>query len=596
MPRIQFDFLNINPQRRFKNMGFTQKENTGLDTETYQGYVKLICDDAGRFREVESLGDILRFLTHGRYRNKFNWFYNIQFDFESIIKYMDTSELTDLYMNGEIEFNTYNIKYISKKFFHIKDKNNQYYYFYDLYNFLDTSLDNASRKFLKESKNTDISGDKLNTDLNYWSENRKQIIKYCIQDASLTKKLADYFWNIIYENLHYFPKRPFSKGKISEEYFLANCYIPQIDNIPNKVLKYSYNSYFGGRFELLKRGYFEHVYSYDIKSAYPAQIANLIDFTKGKWLKAKKKVNQDAYTGFYLCDINCLEFNYAPVIKKLNDLNIYPNGHFKQYLTKSEIDFIDLRFENTDIKIESGYEFYPQVLNYPFKQEIERLYQWKEKEKDEDIKYVIKIILNALYGKFIQVTGDNLTGKLFNPLYASLITSNTRVKLFELAYQNPDSIIAFSTDSISAIEKLKTVKAPKLGDFAKDFEGQGVYILSDVYTLWNDDNKTSKNRIRGFSETKIKEGEGKHSSKILLKDILENLDETVYKYITYRPHHLGECLIHSQTLNIKQNLNVFSEVHKSININGDNKRVWNKNFISGKQCMKENINSVPILV
>ena len=52
MARVQFQYLNINPQRRFKNMGFTQKENTGLDTETYQGYVKLICDDSGRHKDI----------------------------------------------------------------------------------------------------------------------------------------------------------------------------------------------------------------------------------------------------------------------------------------------------------------------------------------------------------------------------------------------------------------------------------------------------------------------------------------------------------------------------------------------------------------
>lgn len=235
MPRVQFQYLNINPQRRFKNMGFVQKENTGLDTETYQGYVKLICDDEGRYREIERFDDILKFLTYGRYRNKFNWFYNIQFDFESIVKYMDKSDLTDLYINGEIEYNTFIIKYISKKFFSIKDKNNQYYYFYDLYNFMDVSLNSAAQKFLKDSKNSDIDSSKINTDINYWKENRTKIIKYCIQDASLTKRLADYFWNILYENLSYFPKRPFSKGKISEEYFLANCFIPQIDNIPKKL-------------------------------------------------------------------------------------------------------------------------------------------------------------------------------------------------------------------------------------------------------------------------------------------------------------------------------------------------------------------------
>jgi hypothetical protein len=207
---------------------------------------------------------------------------------------------------------------------------------------------------------------------------------------------------------------------------------------------------------------------------------------------------------------------------------------------------------------------------------------------------VIKIILNALYGKFIQITGDNLTGKLFNPLYASIITGNTRSKLFELAYQKPDAIIGFSTDSITAIEKFKTPKRPKLGDFSFDFKGEGVFILSDVYTLWNE--KENKNRIRGFSTTKEKEGEKKHNTKILLRDILKELDGTIYEYFTYRPYHLGECLVHNKTLNIKDNLNIWDKVLKTIDINGDIKRVWKKDFKSGKDCLKENILSVPIKI
>jgi len=63
------------------------KLNRGLDTETYKGYVKLICDDAGNYKEVDDFEQIMQFLTKERFRNHFNWFWNIKFDFESIIKY-----------------------------------------------------------------------------------------------------------------------------------------------------------------------------------------------------------------------------------------------------------------------------------------------------------------------------------------------------------------------------------------------------------------------------------------------------------------------------------------------------------------------------
>lgn len=593
MPKKPFELLNLIHQKRFKNKGFTMKENTGIDTETYKGYVKLICDDSGRHKDIDNFEDIIKFLTHQRFRSKFNWFYNIKFDFESIIKYLDYGELVRLYKEKQVEHNGYTITYLDKKFFSILDRNNNHYYFFDLYNFLDTSLNKASEKFLKDKKLTDLVDSKqLNISLDYWKENKKNIITYCIKDAELTKRLADYFWNIVYTHMNYYPKRPFSKGKIAEEYFLATCYIPTINNIPTPVLKYAYNSYFGGRFELLKKGYFEKVYSYDIKSAYPKQIAELIDFSKGTWLEVKE-VNEGAYTGFYDCRIDANESTFSPFIKKIGVLNIFPNGKFRQFLTKQELDFIRLNFENSSVKIVKGYEFMPDNLLYPFKSEIERLYDWKEKEQDEDIKYCVKIFMNSLYGKTIQVSGDNnRTGKLFNPIYASLITSNTRVKLLELALQSPDNTIMFSTDAVHSECKLKVPVKPALGDFSLDFEGEGVYVMSDIYNLWNNERKKTKNKLRGFSLAMEKDID---SETILLKDILTNMESDIYEYVTSRPYHLGECLLHKKARRI-DDLNVFGEAKKSIKVNGDKKRYWFDSFRNGKECMKKKISSLPLSI
>jgi len=607
MPKIPFEELDIANemviQKRQKCRDWKKKENTGLDTETYEGYVKLICSDDGSFKEVSSFMDIIRFLTQKKFLNKFNWFYNIKFDFESIIKYLDYDELVTLYQERRIIKNSFTIVYLDKKFFAVLDKNGHNYYFYDLFNFLDTSLNKASKKFLNDKKLDVIDSSRLNIDLDYWKTEKENIIKYCIYDANLTKRLADYFWNLLYQNMNYAPKRPFSKGKLSEEYFLKMCYIPTINLLANdkrfgiNVLNYAYNSYYGGRFELLKRGYFPKVYTYDIKSAYPAQIANLIDFTKGKWeITHNKNPTSDAYEGFYQVKINCQESYFSPIVKKEHELSLYPNGRFEQYLCKSEIDFIKENFENIEITIKTGYEFFEKDLIYPYKKEVEYLYRWKETEQDEDIKYVVKIILNSLYGKTIQVVGFSdkknvRTGKLFNPIYASLITAKTRIKLLELACQKPESIIMFSTDGVHSDKPLKVGSKPNLGDFATDFSGEGVYLMSDVYNLWND--KKTKNKLRGFSLAMEKDID---SDGILLKDILENMNTPEYKYTTKRPFHLGECILHNKKRDVKRDLNVFGDVEKSINVNGDKKRVWDKDFINGKECLKHNILSVPVVV
>jgi hypothetical protein len=613
MPKIPFEELVITKQKRMKNTGFKQKKHTGLDTETYKGFVKLICaydefsTNKEDWKDIKNIDNIIEFLTQEKFRNSFNWFYNIKFDFESIIKYLDKSDLLTLYNDRSVNVTatcygikrTYTLNYLDKKFFSIITDADKYFYFYDLYNFLDTSLDKASKKFLHDKKIDTIDSSRLNTDIKYWEMNKADIRKYCIYDAYLTQQLANYFWKILFDNMCYVPKRPFSKGKLSEEYFLSRCYIPTINNFAFnedlkskkfglKILEYAYNSYFGGRFELLKRGYSEKVYCYDIKSAYPYQMSKLIDFTKGTWNKAKKKINPDAYEGFYKCKIDCKEVYFCPIVYKFHDLNLYSNGIFHQFLPKSEIEFIRNTFDNITITIESGYEFFPTELKYPLKDEIEHLYSWKEREEDEDIKYVVKIILNSLYGKTIQITGANKTGKLFNPIYASLITSGTRVKLLELAMQKPESIIMFSTDGVHANEPLKVDSKPALGDFAKDFSGEGVYLMSDVYNLWN--NSKTKNKLRGFSLVSEKDID---SAGVLLKDILANMNTPEYHYQTTRPYHLGECLTHTSKRSI-DDLNIWGETEKVINVNGDRKRVWDKEFKNGKQCLKELINSLPI--
>jgi len=586
-----FDILNIKRQFRYKNKGFTMKQNHGLDTETYQGYAKLICDDTGDYKVISSFDDIITFLTHFKFRDTFNWFFNVRFDFEALIKYLDYAELLCLYNDKILEKDDYIISYIPKKFFMITDLNNHRYRFFDMYNFVDSSLNKAAELYLHDKKLDKVDASKLNTDAQYWADNIDLIIEYCIKDANLTKRLADYFWNIVYTNMNYYPKMPYSKGRIAEEYFLGKCYIPTINDIPVKVVNYAYNSYRGGRFELLQRGFFEKVYSYDIKSAYPAYMTKCIDFNKGKWVKTKT-YTEDAYAGFYECKVSAMEPYFSPLSYKINALSVYPNGDFKTYLTKLDLDFISKNFENCEFNIISGYEFWPKELLFPLKEEIEKLYAWKERETDPVIKWAVKIFMNSLYGKTIQTAGDeNNTGKLFNPMWASEITAATRIKLLELSLQSPDNIIMLSTDAVHSTVPLSVPSNPALGDFAKDFQGSGVYIMSDIYNLWNE--KKQKTKTRGFSVALEKD---RATTDVLLKDILQSMvDTTEYKYLTRRVYHLGECLLHNKKRKLSD-MNTFTNEEKTFDINADKKRLWNKQFKSGADSLLSNMNSEPIFI
>jgi len=593
--KYTFEELNIRKQTRYKSAHNKEHINNGLDTETLNGYAKLICDDSGRYALINDIDDLLRFLTHQKFKSAFNWFFNIRFDFESIIKYFPIDILYELYENNYYKYYTYEIRYIDKKFFSIRNNNNTYT-FYDLNAFLSTSLNNASKTFLNDTKLDIIDSERLNIDKQYWNNNIKGIIKYCIYDAKLTKRLADYFWSLMYEHIGFLPRNPYSKGSFSQEYFLHKCYIPTINNINKGALKYAYNAYSGGRFEILKRGYFDNIITYDLKSAYPKEMLNLIDYNLGEWFYTTN-FDENAYDGFYNCRIKFFHELISPFMHKMQTLNIYPNGEFNQYLTQKEILFITNNFD-VDISIIDGFYFYPKFLRYPLKEEIEKLYAWKESEKDPTIKYMVKIILNSLYGKFIQKVGGN-TGKIFNPIWAANITANTRLKLIEAALINPDNVIGFSTDSIHTEKSLNICGNGEIGSWEKDFEGKGLVIMSDIYALWNEQKK--KNRFRGFRilEEEIQDDydniENKKNKVRSIIDILDLMgDNLEYKYQTERPRHLGESLrINDLT---PENINVWFTEEKSININGDIKRIWDKEFRSAKNVYTENHNSVPLLI
>ena len=228
MVMIPFDELNIKIQKRNKKMSKLTYKNTGLDTETYQGYCRLICDDSGRHIFTKNFDDALEFLTHSRFRNTFNWFFNIRFDFESIIKLIDdTKILTDLYENKQIEYDDFKISYLDGKYINIIDDNNHSFHFYDIANFIQSSLNEASKKFLNKTKNDNVDSKRLNIDINYWIENKENIVKYCIQDAVLTKEISDFFLNLMQKSVNFIPQKMYSKGSYS--------------GIFSKKLLYTYN-------------------------------------------------------------------------------------------------------------------------------------------------------------------------------------------------------------------------------------------------------------------------------------------------------------------------------------------------------------------
>ena len=82
------DFRLLYPQKYpVKPLKKTEpKEVKGLDIETYQGYAYLICDSEGGYLWIKDIDSALEYLTQRRFRQKHNFFYNLRFDYQAILK------------------------------------------------------------------------------------------------------------------------------------------------------------------------------------------------------------------------------------------------------------------------------------------------------------------------------------------------------------------------------------------------------------------------------------------------------------------------------------------------------------------------------
>lgn len=561
----------------------------GMDTETYKGYAKLICDSNRDFVYNPGLDDSLAFLSRKQLRKHHIFFYNMDYDVQSILKRLPIGYLRALVRKNKVQYKQWLLKYIPEKFFSIRSGHHVCRY-YDLWQFYEQSLDEASRKYLNEHKTvTPFDSAELNEDINVWKAYKPEIINYCIQDAILAKKLGYVLQNYVINEIKLRPQSYISKASLSKEYFRKNCVIPDIRKIPEQVSQLAFYAYKGGRFELLQKGHFEYAEMYDIKSAYPYEIQNLIDINDGVW-KYARDLNPDAYYGFYLCKVNIPYQHICPLPYILrNDVLCYPFGKWRTVITKKEIEET---LTPDQYEIEYGYEFYPNNITYPFRESINNLFQIKEKVDPDSYLYSLtKIVMNALYGTFyekIKRPDGIYTGKLFNPVYASIITRGTRIKAYQYAKQHEFQVIGFATDSVIFHHKQNPPTGANIGDWSMKASGECVCIQSGLYLIENE------LKTRGFKiGSKISSAEGKFKN--IFQYIQAYPDRTSYKCAVHRPLHLVESLIHAQKYSVND-VNRWLTFQKTLHINRDVKRIFDTDFNGGGELWQKNVQSSPLFV
>lgn len=542
----------------------------GLDTEALiTGECFMIASSEGDVWQPEQFPDCM---FSRKYRNKSFMVWNLKYDMGAFVQSLDSNSLETLRSTGEVERHPFTYIAIANKCLTIRKGKNAVH-IYDLYNFYNMSLQKAAEVYLNDKK---IDIQMLHFYPWYVTHYWDKIAKYCIKDSVLVGQLS----NILirrFEKYGVYPKKLFSVAYISYQYFRQKTLYVTVKRYwehEKEVLRYAMESYNGGKFEVTEKGT-GYYYEYDIVSAYPYEISNLVNISWARIVR-DKKYRKYAIYGFIRCKIDIPFGVYSPVVMKRGELNTYPDGQFERTITKAEYEY--LISQGADIQIIDAYWLHLDNRQYPYRREIKRLARLKDQFKHDhkDLDYqTIKILMNSLYGKFIQLIdkGDCYNaGSNWNPIYGSIITANCRVRISEMQHLH-SSIIAAHTDSVISKKRLQFTSDSELGRFSFQLEGQGVILGSGIYQIGD------KIKFRGFP------------LKTPLLELCHNGNKTL-SVETNHAYTWREVIYRgwSNTL-----INRFEKVNKKVHINFDQKRFWLDDWKSFKEIEKRNISSMPLI-
>ncbi len=542
----------------------------GIDTEAYiNGKCFMIATSLGDVFQPE---DFPACMFNRQYRGKSFVAYNLKYDSGAFLQNIPSNRLDILRRKDWCFYKGFHYAVIGNKCLTIRKGKNAIH-IYDMLNFYNMSLDNASKAFLHREKDELFTKD-FYPFLVYHLWDR--ISNYCIKDAVLVCDLADILIKR-FEKYGVYPKKLYSVAYISYTYFREKtCYVTvkKFWDKKREVIQYALDSYNGGKFEVTEKG-IDNYYEYDIVSAYPFEISNLYDITWARVVYSKKYRRQAVY-GFIKCKINIPSSLPSPVVVKRGSVNTYPVGKFEKTITKTEYEY--LINNGADVEIIDGYFIHLDNRQYPYKREIERLVKLKQQYKrdHQDFDYhTVKIFLNSLYGKFVQLidkADHHEASTCWNPIYGSIITANCRTRISDMQNNNP-SVVAVHTDSIITTERLPIDKSNILGEMGFEKQGHGVILGSGIYQIGD------KIRFRGFP----------------LKTSLMEVIQTGKKTLTLQNKHAytwREVIFHNWN---KDMINQFTTVNKKVDINFDQKRLWLNDWSNFSDIQTRKVESIPLI-
>ena len=412
------------------------------------------------------------------------------------------------------------------------------------------------------------------------------IKEYNLRDSEITLKFMKFLINS-FEYLGATFKNTLASTSMSlfKNKYLDKAYFqPDTDKLIEQ-----FKSYYGGRTEAFKRGTFKDHNYYDFNSLYPSVMVDQV-FPDPNSVRISHKNNMtyiNNYEGISDIDIYVFPTKY-PVLPFRNDQGrvIFPIGNIRGWYTHIEIK--EAIKHGAVVKKVYKTQYFKKTCT-PFKGYMTDLYNLRNEFKADhnQMEYVVKIMMNSLYGKFGQkftdkdnwVHEDQVTlkdlqsnknperkGCYFRlvqefsrpacfciPIWASYVTAYGRIKLHQAIVQtNP---IYCDTDSLITSVTLPT--SDKLGALKLEMAiKEGIVVRPKFYALI-DKNDNNYVKIKGL---------GKRLNFLEFIGLM-HYPLVYYDKFTKFKEALRRDLIPNQIL----------EVHKQFSLE-DEKRLWDNEF------------------
>lgn len=426
------------------------------------------------------------------------------------------------------------------------------------------SLDDLTKIFapdLRKLATPKGLGDKV------FTERDKYFTRYAVRDVQGEQKIGEFISEMHSEfEIPISVSAPHMASRIFRKHFLT----APIPLTPKNITYASLYSYHGGKNNYVGDGVqmYKDVRTIDIKSAYPFAMHGLPAFSDAKLYKALSGQRGSIVPslGVYKISGHAVATDY-PIIYTHNFKPIVDRKFEKVWVTGWELN---RGLETGLITVDSIYGFYYDAprdkVESPFRGYVEHFYFMKETATSKGRKDFYKLLMNSLYGKFVETRGSGSKllnmhydidsgehyekielkgGTLFHPFIASQITGHTRAYIhgLEVRYK----AIHTATDGIMTHAK-RAPLSKELGGLDIEADGDVLIFRNKLYIFYTrDKSKAIKDKKGELRKSTIFRGKyickfGLHGYFGTVEQLEQMYKSGIYEYEFTKVNKLRESI------------------------------------------------------